>query len=195
MEVTFAFFNRLIARDMEETKFCKNLLNYIRLKEKSDFSKLKRVERKNIREFIADEMDCSETDLEISSSTMDKCKHLETTPQTKSITIDQTKWDTYEDVWIRMENHLSSQKTFESIDIYVIKYTNILKSHIDHRVKLAKLCSLALVSSVRPSFIEEVFNLNLIDENTDVASLFRDGRNIFELKFNRSFLSFSLNSI
>ena len=176
----FAFFNRLVARDVEETKFCKNLLKYIRLKERSDFSKLKRVERKKVREFIGDEMDCSETDLGISSSTMDKCKHLETTPQTKSITIDQTKWDTYEDVWIRIENHLSSQRNFENIDAYVIKYTNILKLHIDHRVKLDKLCSLALVSSVRPSFIEEAFNLKLIDENTDVASLFRDGRKIFE---------------
>jgi hypothetical protein len=173
----FAFFNHLIARDMEETTFCKNLLNYIRLKEKSDFSKLKRVEREKVREFIGYEMDCSETDLVISSSTMDKCKHLETT---KNIIIDQTKWDTYEDVWLRIENHLSSQKNFENIDTYIIKYTNILKSHIDHRVKLDKLCSLALVSSVRPSFIEEAFNLNLIDENTDVASLFRDGRNIFE---------------
>ena len=55
-------------------------------------------------------------------------------------------------------------------------YTNVLKLHIENRVKLDKVCIKALACSVRPSYIEEIFYLNLIDADTDINSLMRNGK-------------------
>ena len=162
----FSHISSLLVRNSGEAQFWKNLLNYIRLKEKNDLSKLKHAERKQKREFISDEMDDSEQS-EIKFFTSD-LKH-----QSSMVKNNQMNWEAYEDVWSRIEDHLSEQKTYVRIDNYIIKYTNILKSHIEHRVRLDRLCAEALVSSVRPSYIEDIFDLNLIDEDTDVGSLLK----------------------
>ncbi len=151
----------------EQTRFSQNLLSYIRLKEKHDFSKMKKAEPKMSRVFGASSNEASSIESDIMLGIQN---------QRRMTITDRVNEESHEMLWERIEEHLIEHKIFESIDEYLIKYTNILKLHIDHRVKLDKLCTKALVSSVRPSYIEEIFNLNLVDADTDINSLMRNGK-------------------
>jgi hypothetical protein len=155
----------------EQTRFSQNLLSYIRLKEKHDFFKLKKAELKMSRVFDPSEMDQNEAS--------ERDIVLDIQNQRRMKINDRMNEESHEMLWERIEEHLMEHKIFESIDEYLIKYTNILKLHIDHRVKLDKLCSKALVSCVRPSYIEEIFDLNLIDADTDINSLMKNGKIFF----------------
>jgi hypothetical protein len=161
----------LIPLYSEQTLVCQNLRSYIIAKEKHDLSKLLKAEPTMSRVLMS--IDPSEMDQNEASSIESEVGMQD---QRRMTITDRVNEESHEMLWKRIEKCLTEQIIYESIAEYLIVYTNVLKLHIDNRVTLDKLCIKALVCSVRPSYIEEIFNLNLIDADTDINSLMRNGK-------------------
>ena len=75
--------------------------------------------------------------------------------------------------WSKVKDHLEDLKENDDMANYVVNYTNILKLHIESKLSLDHACILGLVSCIRPSLIEEIFDLGLVDNSSKVYCLFK----------------------
>jgi len=78
--------------------------------------------------------------------------------------------------WHKIREHLDDLKDNSDMSAYAVKYTTILKQHIENKLPLDHLCIIGLVSCIQPSYIEEIFNLNLIDSATKLHCLFKPSK-------------------
>lgn len=100
--------------------------------------------------------------------------------------MNETKYATHplvETAWSKIRDHLDDLKENDEMSAYVIKYTNILKLHIENKIPLDHVCIIGLVSCIRPSYIEQIFDLGLIDAVTKLHCLFKPSNLISYLSF------------
>jgi hypothetical protein len=108
---------------------------------------------------ISQEEETSETPLGGSGSGMNQ--QMQSTPRLHTT------------IWLSIKDHLDELKDNDDLTGYVVNYTNILRVHIDNRVPLEHSCIIGLVSCVRPSYIEAIFDRALIDETSRIQCLFK----------------------
>jgi hypothetical protein len=83
--------------------------------------------------------------------------------------------------WHKIREHLDDLKDNSDMSAYAVKYTTILKQHIENKLPLDHLCIIGLVSCIQPSYIEDIFNLNLIDSATKLHCLFKPSNYCYKI--------------
>ena len=181
----------------DEVSFNCNLLKYLRLKEEAQLRLNRRavthtrhsnhikthteqlVNRlKSERQVVdtSDEEDDEEADMRHTFS-----DHSMSQPVAKKETLEQgIQLDvgskcTLEQAWELLSDRMGELKDGENVREYVIRYTKILRMHIIYQVPVDNMCLIALANCIRPSHVEDVFNLGLITEQSNVACLFKHG--------------------
>jgi hypothetical protein len=160
-----------------DESFNRDLLKYIRLREKATVLLLKR--QKSRIKPSENKHDTNDDTILLDSYEEEKpCDKL----QTRMMLDYRESAENEIDVWHRISEHLYEMKYNDEVQDHLVNFTNFLKLHIDNRVPLANMCIRGLVSCLRPSYIEDLFDLGLIDEDTLADDIFTQNRLFSSLK-------------
>jgi len=82
----------------------------------------------------------------------------------------------YKKKWDMITEILDKINSEGDIDFCIIRYTGILKLHIEHRIQLDVKCFNALLYCKQPEYIKQIFDLNLFDsgDKSHIGCLFEN---------------------